>query len=189
MAASPEHDVQSLNRFRPYLELLARVQLSSRLRAKLDPSDLVQQTLVHAIQGLAAYRGQTDAEMAGWLRQILASRLADAMRDFGRAKRDVERERSLHLALDQSSARVAAWLVDERTTPSQCAIKAERALALAVALASLPEAQREAVTLHHLADWTLDQVGRQLGRSPAAVAGLIKRAMRSLRENLNAGAP
>ena len=47
-------------------------------------------------------------------------------------------------------------------------------------------AQREALTLHHLQNWTLDAIGQRLGRSPAAVAGLIKRGLKQLRQQLNA---
>ena len=60
-------------------------------------------------------------------------------------------------------------------------LSGEELLRLAEALDSLPEAQREALTLHHLRNWTLEDVGRHLGRSPAAVAGLIKRGLKQLR--------
>lgn len=181
------HDLDALERFRPYLELLARLQSNARLRAKFDPSDIVQQSLLNAIQAIGDYRGRTDAELAAWLRQILAHQIANAARDFGREKRDVRREFSIQADLDHSSARLDAWLAADQTSPSQRAMHAEQGFALAAALAELPEAQREAVTLHHLADWTLAQVGEQLGRSPAAVAGLIKRGLRALREKLDAG--
>jgi RNA polymerase sigma-70 factor (ECF subfamily) len=54
-------------------------------------------------------------------------------------------------------------------------------LQLAEALARLPEAQREALTRHYLQGWSLEVIGRQIGRSPAAVAGLIKRGLKQLR--------
>jgi RNA polymerase sigma-70 factor (ECF subfamily) len=171
----------TLERFRAYLRLLARMQLGPRLQGKLDPSDLVQQTLLQALQAIDRFRGRSDAELAAWLRQILAHKLTNAARELGRAKRDVGRECSLEAALEQSSARLEAWLVAEQSSPSQQAQRKEQVLRLAEALGSLPEAQREALTLHYLQGWSLEEVGRQLGRSPAAVAGLIKRGLKQLR--------
>jgi RNA polymerase sigma-70 factor (ECF subfamily) len=172
---------QKLEGFRAYLRLLARLQLDPRLRGKLDPSDMVQQTMVRALQALNRFRGSDDAALAAWLRQILAHQLANAVRDLGRAKRDVGRERSLEAALDASSARLEAWLAADQSSPSQRAQRNEQLLRLAEALDALPESQREAVTLQQLHGWTLEEVGRQLNRSPAAVAGLIKRGLKQLR--------
>lgn len=131
------------------------------------------------------FQGRTEAELAGWLRQILARVLANAVRDFGRDKRDMEREISLEAGLEQSSARLEAWLAADQSSPSQQAQRNEQLLRLAQVLESLPEAQREAVVLHHLYDWSLEAIGQHLGRSPAAVAGLLKRGLRQLRTQLN----
>src|SRR5271168_2024112 len=98
--AQPDHS--KLLRQRDYLLLLARLQLNPRLRSKLDPSDVVQQTLLQAQEKLGQYRGQTEAELAAWLRKILVNVLADALRTFGAAKRDVALERSLEADLQQS---------------------------------------------------------------------------------------
>src|ERR1043166_3057323 len=86
---------QALERFRDYLRLLASTQVGPRLRVKVDPSDLVQQALLKAHQARGQFRGQSSGEMAAWLRQILAHTLADLVRDFGRERRDLDRERSL----------------------------------------------------------------------------------------------
>src|SRR5205085_7770000 len=118
--------VPALERFRDYLRLLARLQLSPALRAKLDPSDLVQQALLKAHQARAQFRGHTEAEQAVWLRQILARTLANAVRDLGRAKRDVTLERSLEASLRDSSARPEAWLVAEQAPPSAQAARNEQ---------------------------------------------------------------
>jgi len=171
----------TLERFRAYLRLLARMQLDPRLQAKLDPSDLVQQTLLEALQMLDRFQERSDAELAAWLRQILARNLSNAARDLGRSKRDVARECSLEAALEQSSARLEARLVAEQSSPSQQAQRKEQVFRLAEALTSLPEAQREALTRRYLQSWSLDAIGRHLNRSPAAVAGLIKRGLKQLR--------
>jgi RNA polymerase sigma-70 factor (ECF subfamily) len=175
---------QALERFRDYLRLLARLQLAPRLRAKVDPSDVVQQTLLEAYQKWAQFQGGTHAEVAGWLRQILAHNLADALRAFGQQKRDVARERSLEEALNASSIRLDRFLADDRPSPGEQAERQERGLEVASALATLPEAQREAIVMQYWHGLTLIQIGEQLQRSPAAVAGLLKRGLRQLRRLL-----
>src|SRR4051812_20595086 len=88
-------EADGLERWRAYLQLLARLHLDPRLAGKLDPSDVVQQTLLQAHQARAQFRGTTDGERAAWLRQILANNLAGAARAFARPGRDAARERSL----------------------------------------------------------------------------------------------
>ncbi len=186
MVQPPSHDHQGLEKYRAYLHLLATLQIDRRLQAKVEASDIVQQTLVQAIGGWDQFRGQNDAETVAWLRKILAHQLANAFRDLRRKKRDVRRERSIQADLEQSASRLGSWLAADQTSPSQGAIASEQAVELANALGKLPEAQCRAVTLHHFEGWTLEQVGEHLGRSPVAVAGLIKRALRTLRKHFQA---
>jgi RNA polymerase sigma-70 factor (ECF subfamily) len=174
-----------LDRFRPYLLLLARLQLDPRLRGKLGASDVVQQVYVQALQALDQFRGQSDGEKLAWLRRILAHCLAHATRDHRRDKRDVDRERSLAAMVEQSSVRLEAWLAADQTSPSQRADRNEQVLRLAGALAELPEAQREAILLHYWQDWPVAEVARHLERTPAAVAGLLKRGLKELRTLMN----
>ena len=174
-------DDRSLDRYRQYLLLLAQVHLDPRLGRKLDPSDVVQQTLMEAYQQRDQFRGRTEAELVAWLRQILAHNLVDMIRGFRRAKRDVARERSLEEALDHSSARLDAWLVAEQSSPSQRAQRHEQAVRLANALAELSDAQREALVLQHWHGQSLAEIGKKLGRTQAAVAGLLKRGLKRLR--------
>jgi RNA polymerase sigma-70 factor (ECF subfamily) len=178
---------RALDRFQAYLRLLARLHLSPRLRGKLSPSDLVQQTLLQAYQALDQLRASNDAEVAAWLRQILARTLAQAVRDFARDKRDVAREQSLEQALGESSARLERWLAAEQSSPGDKAERNEEALRLAVALEQLPEAQREALVMQHWQGCSLAEIGACLGRSPGAVAGLIKRGLKQLRQLLADG--
>ena len=177
-------DEPSLDRYRSYLCLLARMQLGQRLQGKLDASDVVQQTLLQAHQAMGQFRGQDSGQLAAWLRQILAHNLAHVWRDFARAKRDVARERSLEASLDASAARLNQWLQDQQSSPSQKAERSELLLLLAQALDTLPEPQREAIVLHYWQDWPLARIGAHLGRSPAAVAGLLHRGLKKLRTTL-----
>jgi RNA polymerase sigma-70 factor (ECF subfamily) len=174
-----------IDRFRRYLRLLAQLQMDPLLRAKLDPSDVVQQTLLQAHQAADQFRGTTDRERAAWLRQILARVLANAARDLGRDKRDIGRERSLEQAVEESSARLESWLASGRATPTEHAERNEQLLRLAEALERLPEAQREAVMLHHLRGVSLAELARHLGKSESAAAGLLHRGVKKLRELLH----
>jgi RNA polymerase sigma-70 factor (ECF subfamily) len=184
----PTRGTPGLDRYRAYLHLLARLHLADRLRGKVDPSDVVQQTLLQAHQNFGLFRGRTDAELAAWLRQILARHLAHLIRDFARAKRDAAVERSLEAALGESSARLGDWLAAGQSSPSDRAARDEAAVRLADALAELPEPQREALVLQHWQGLSLAEIGERLGRTPAAVAGLIKRGLRRLRDLLHEGA-
>jgi RNA polymerase sigma-70 factor (ECF subfamily) len=176
-----------LEQFREYLHLLARLQLDPRLRGKLDSSDVVQQTLLKAHQRREQFRGQTDAERAAWLRQILAHVLADALRAYGADARDVARERSLEAALEDSSARLEACLADRGLSPGQQSDRNEQLLRLAEVLAQLPPDQRLAVELKHLHGCTIAAIAEQMGRTKPSVVGLLFRGMNRLRELLTEG--
>src|SRR5688572_5721283 len=133
-------------RYRSYLLLLARLRLDPRLRGKLDPSDVVQETLARAHANEGQLRGRGEAEVAAWLRQILANQLAaEARRYLQAGKRDASLERSLEAELGQSSARLGALLAAEQSSPSERAIRQEQLLLLAAALERLPGDQRRAV--------------------------------------------
>jgi RNA polymerase sigma-70 factor (ECF subfamily) len=174
----------SLERFRDYLALLARLQMDAKLRARLHPSDIVQQTLLEAYRQRDQFRGRGDEELAAWLRQMLIHNVADAGRVLGRAKRNAALEHSLDAALEHSSVRLGALLAADQSSPSQEALRNEQWLQVADALAGLPDSQREAIVLHYLQALPLAEVAGQLGRSEASVAGLLHRGLKKLRARL-----
>jgi RNA polymerase sigma-70 factor (ECF subfamily) len=174
----------ALEQFRPYLLLLARMQLGRQFQGKLDASDVVQQALLEAHRQRGQFRGGTARQLLAWLRRILAGTLADTLRGLGRAKRDAARERSLEAALEQSSERLEAWVAAEQSSPSERADRNEQLSRLAQALTTLPEAQRSALVLRYCQGCSVADISRQLGRSPTAVAGLLKRGTRQLRDLL-----
>ncbi len=161
--------------------MLARLQLDPRLRVELDPSDVVQQTLLKAHERLEQFRGQSDAELRAWLRDP-GGNLADAVRKFGRQKGD--RALSLEAVLEQSSAKLEAMLASDESSPSQGALRAERLVGLAEGLARLTEDQRTAVELHYLNGLSVPDVALQMGRSTVSVTGLLYRGMKALRERI-----
>ena len=173
-----------LDHFRSYLLLLARIRLDRKLQGKLDASDIVQQTMIEAHQALESFRGDNSAAQAAWLRQILARNIANAVRDLTREKRDVTRERSLRADLDESASRLEGWLAADQSSPSQQAVRHERALLLAQAIDDLPDQQREAVVLRHFQGCSLTQIAAELKTTTAAVTGLLHRGLKNLRKAL-----
>jgi RNA polymerase sigma-70 factor (ECF subfamily) len=175
------------DQLREYLHLLARLQISARLRGKIDLSGVVQQTLIEAHQAHDRLREMGDAQRAAWLRHVLANNLRDEVRKLGTAARDVGREVSLHAALEESSARLGAWLVADQSSPSERAARHDELLRLAAALARLSDEQRLAIELHHLQGRPLAEVAAELGRSKGAVAALLFRSVKKLRQLLAEG--
>ncbi|QEL16267.1 sigma-70 family RNA polymerase sigma factor [Limnoglobus roseus] len=179
-----------LDRYRDYLRLLARLHLDPSMRAKLDESDVVQQTLLQAHENRDQFRGGTEAELVGWLRTILANALAANARRYLADARDLDRERSLNDTLDQSSNRIQGWLAAEQSSPSERVVRVEELVRLAGALGRLPADQRQVVELHHLKGWPVAEVAAAVGRTKPAVMGLLFRGVKRLRELLQeAGRP
>ena len=175
----------SLEQFREYLRLLASHQFGSRFRGKVDLSGVVQETLFEAHREIVRGVRVPANERLAWLRTILANNLADHARRLTAEKRDVGREVSLQRDIELSSQRLEDWLAIEMP-PDLAMEQEEQLLSLVDALARLPEAQREAVSLHYWSGLTLVQIAEQLERSRDATAGLIKRGLRQLRINMGA---
>ncbi len=175
---------RSFEQYRDYLSLLVRLQFSPRLRAKMDPSDVVQETMLKAVQAQGDFRGQTQAEEMAWLRQILAHQLADDRRRFCRDKRRISLERPLAEAVDGSSARLELFLAEEQTSPSQRAVREEELLELSEALATLPEDERRVIELCHFSGLSVAEVARTLGMSRTTVAGQLRRGLSGLRTRI-----
>jgi RNA polymerase sigma-70 factor (ECF subfamily) len=180
MDQTGEDRYRPLEDYAEYLRLLTRLHLDPRLQGQIDPADVAQQTLLKAHQGRAQFRGDSDAEMAAWLRAILANHLTDLLRKHGRG--EAGQGYSLEAALEHSSARLGRWLTADQSSPSQKAVRQEELLAMARALARLPEDQRKALEMRHLQDRSVTEVSQSMGKSPAAVAGLLRRGMKALRE-------
>lgn len=175
---------QVIDEYRSYLTLLARLQLRRHLQAKLDDSDLVQEACLQAHQGFDQFKGSTEAEFMGWLRQILARTAAKEIRHHQRQKRDVRMERQLEQDLDKSSHRLAHVLAAPDTSPSQRAVRRERAQIFAEAVARLKEEYREVVILHHLEGLSTADVATRMGRTQDSVQKLWARAIVQLRNML-----
>jgi RNA polymerase sigma-70 factor (ECF subfamily) len=176
---------QLLERYRGYLELLARVQIGRRLRGKADAADLVQETFLEAYRHFGQFYGTTGGEFASWLRHILAARLSKLVRRYlGTQGRDVRLERELTAELDRSSQALDCGLLTSSSSPSRQAARREQGVLLAEALGRLPEDYREVLILRHLVGLSFPQVARRLGRSLDSVKNLWTRGLAQLRDAL-----
>jgi RNA polymerase sigma-70 factor, ECF subfamily len=181
-------DPQNLWKYQPYLKMLARMQMRRAYQSKVDQSDIVQQSLMQAVQAMDQFRGETEEELRAWLRQILARNIYHLDRDMHRDKRDVRRERSIEDRMAQSSLRLEGWLASSSPTPSQNVSTGERVIRLSRAIEGLPEAQREAVRLHYLEGLKLSECASRMGKTTGAIAGLLHRGMKGLKDAFADGA-
>lgn len=172
---------------RSYLALIARAQVETWLRAKVDPSDLVQQTMLEAHRDFDRFAGRTQGEWLAWLRRIMTHNAHDFIRHYrGTAKRQARREVRL-----QSPAGNSSWthLNDPAApdeTPSQQLIRRDNQLEVAAALSQLPPDYQEVVMLRNLQRLPFDQVAERMGRSRPAVQMLWMRAIKKLQQVLEA---
>jgi RNA polymerase sigma-70 factor (ECF subfamily) len=174
-----------LERYRNYLVVIAQVQIGRRLQGKFDAHDVVQEAFLRAHAKFGQFHGGTEPELAVWLRQILASRLANLIRHYyGTSGRDVRLERELVRELEESSRLLDRALVAPGSSPSERAGRREQAVVLADALDELPDHYRQVIVLHQVEDLSFPEVARRMGRTVDSVKNLWLRALAKLREIL-----
>ena len=189
-----------LSIYRSYLNVLADTQLDRKLRARVSPSDVVQETMLEAHRDFRQFRGTSEREFVAWLRKILVHNLARMIdRHVKAEKRDVRRDVSLarrRASFDQSTMNLDKALIARLETPSVDAERRERAVILAhvmnerreraVILAhvmnELSEDYREVLLLRNIRGLKFRDVAEMMERSEAATKMLWMRAIKRLRE-------
>ena len=172
-----------LDRYRTYLELLARVELGRRLQTKVDAADLVQETFLEAHRNFGLFRGRSEPEFVAWLREILSGRICNLVRHYlGTQGRDLRREQAWDVDLDQSSRAIDRGFFALQSTPSQHVAQREQGVLLADALSRLPGDYREVVVLRHFEELTFPEVASRMERSVDSVQKLWVRALANLRQ-------
>jgi len=171
------------------MALVARAQVESWLRVKVDASDLVQQTMLEAHRDFDRFQGASQQEWVGWLRRILTHNAADFVRTYGAtAKRRVGREVPLRDP-DQTAAHGAPEPAAPGQTPSQEFFQADLELQMAAALDRLPPDYQEVIMLRNLQRLPFSEVADRMDRSRPAVQMLWMRAVRKLQEMLSIDEP
>jgi len=178
-AGSGEAVGEILEPLRPHLLAAAHEQLDDDLRPKVGASDLVQESLVRACAHFGEFRGETPAELAGWLLQILHNCLANLRRDYRTAKRELSRE--LPLKDNEGSNGTPQAPGD---SPSAQALQEEAQQALHRAMERLPESHRQVLLLRNRDELSFEEIGRVMNRSADATRMLYGRAVEALARQL-----
>jgi RNA polymerase sigma-70 factor (ECF subfamily) len=175
---------QLLELYRNYLRVLARMQADGTLRSRLDPSDLVQETLLEACRDFPGFGGSTERELMAWLRQILVRNLADQIKRGQTQRRHWKRQESLEALLERSSAEAQAALAQGISSPSAQAARREQAVLLADALEQLSPDHREVILLRNLSKLPFEVIAAHMKRSAGATRMLWVRALEKLSQLL-----
>ena len=172
-----------LERFRPLLRLqVRRLDLDDRLRRRFDSSDLIQDAIARAVGCADQFRGTTEAEAFVWLQAILRTVTLNTIQREQAQIRDVRREVSFDEVLTESSVRVASFLAAPSPRPDDHAARCDLLLRLAEGIEGLPADQRDAVNLWKVHRYKVEEIAALLGKTPKAVAGLLRRGLDNLRE-------
>ena len=178
-----------LNRFRPYLNVIAQRLLDSRIQGRLDSTDVVQITYLEASRDFGDFNGESVESLLAWLRNILKNNVATAHQEhLATQKRSARREIDLGAKrkTDDSAPGIENILPSEASSPSQRMMKSEAAAVLALCLEKIPDTQREAIRMRYLEGMSLKNISDRMGKSEMAVAGLLKRGLQGLREAMQA---
>jgi RNA polymerase sigma-70 factor (ECF subfamily) len=174
-------------RYRGRLRHMVDMRLDTRLRARIDASDVIQEAFLEVANRLDEYLQDPKLPLFLWLRLVVGGRLMKLHREhLGTQMRDAGREISLyHGALPAaSSAALAAQLLGKHTSPSEAAVRAERMLRLQEALNTLEPIDREIVSLRQFEELNIAETAQVLGIEAGAAAKRYIRALKRLKEIL-----
>jgi RNA polymerase sigma-70 factor (ECF subfamily) len=178
-----------LELYRNYLRFMARALISQPLQARLDASDLVQETFLKAHRDFPSFLGATEPELVVWLRQILVRSLADQARQHRARRRDYRREEPMDVLLDRSSLTFQERMAAPLSSPSVHSTRREQAVLLADALEKLPADYREVFLLRNLEHVPFEVIAARLKRTAGAVRMLWTRAIKKLSQLMKENSP
>jgi RNA polymerase sigma-70 factor (ECF subfamily) len=163
------------------------IHLDTRLRARIDPSDVVQEAFVDAAIKLPRYLRTTPVEFYPWLRQIAWNRLIDLHRKHVLAgRRSVKREQRLGATLpDESMAELAVRLIHPGSSPSRNLHRKEVRATVRAAIDRLKPSDREVLVLLYLEQLRPAEVAQIIGINEKAVNMRHLRALERLKATLD----
>ncbi len=182
-AKDGEQDALSLlfARYRRRLLVLCRYKLGPSQAIQLEPDDLVQETLLRAHRDLSHFTYRSPGSFMHWLSTIADHVIADAVRHQGRAKRHAE-----DILRFRSPSNPEGPEPADSLTPSRILHRDQRLAQLLLKLDALPPHYREALLLAKIEGMTTEELATRLGKPREAVSLLVFRAVRRLRELIDA---
>jgi RNA polymerase sigma-70 factor (ECF subfamily) len=171
------------SRYRGSLERMVGWRLDRRLRARVDPADVLQEVYIDAAQRLDGYLAGPDMPFGLWLRLLTGRRLLEIHRQhLGAQMRDAGLEISLETGRWPSANPdcLAARLTGQHTSPSQAAMRSEKETRLVEALERMDSMDREVLVLRHFEGLRNDEVAELLGLRKAAASNRYVRALERL---------
>ena len=183
-----------MQRHRQRLKKMIDARMDPRLRARVDPSDVIQDALTTAAQRLSEYLETEPIPFYPWLRRITWQTLVHAHQmHLDAAKRSVRRESQGVWGLsDRSTSQlldVLDGLPGNTSTPSAAADREESRRRVTEALASLAEIDREVLVQRYVEQMSMKEIGAGLDMSEAAVQMRHMRALQKMHKLLKGGAP
>lgn len=166
-----------LETFRQYLTVIAEHGLKDKIQAKVDRSDIVQETFLEAQRDFASFGGRSREEFEAWLRRLLLNNLLNEARKYCDTQK---RDCGCELSLDSCDCPQQMQLASDDTSPTQRAVRSEEASHLEQAMNILPEHYREIILLRNHQSLSFVEIGRRLDRSPDNARMLWSRAFESL---------
>ena len=177
---------QLMNKHRQRLRRMISVRMDPRLTSRVDPSDVVQETLADASRKLPEYAREQPLPFYPWLRQIAWSRLVDLHHQHIDAKkRSITREQKLDMDVsDESVLDLARQFVSSGTSPSARLVRQELHQRAREAMARMEPNDREVLVMRHLEQMQISEIAAVLNLTESAVKMRRLRAIERLRNRL-----
>lgn len=170
--------------YSPQLTAHIASRLPTSLQATHSVEDVTQQALTRAFLKIDRLRDTSPNAFAVWLKAIGEKTLMELIKAQRRQKRGGAFRRVPHTkpTANGSILDVMDQLQADAATASQLAARHEALAALQVSIAGLAADQRQAIELHLFRRMTLDETAQAMGRTPAAIRGLVQRGKQHLAE-------
>ena len=174
---------QLFQQLRSYYLFVAKQNIEQELQARINPSDVVQETMLRAANAIDSFRGFNSSEFRAWLKVILTNEINQMRRKHRLQKRDVRREANTNA--NDESRNAGLEPIDNSLTPQSRAIALEELKKLRSYLSRLSPDHQTVIHLRSLERRSFEEVGKIMGRSTEAASKLWYRAIGELRKVMN----